>query len=104
MMIELALVFSAISLAFGLYEGLESIRRGRKKEVSSDTASLTTVIVKLESIGQGVSEIKSDLNNVKSDIQEVRERIIKVEESAKQAHRRIDSVEKRIEHDWCEEL
>ena len=104
MMVELAVVFSAISLVFGLYEGIESLRRGRKKDVSSDTASLTTVIVKLESIGQGVSEIKSDLNNVKGDIREMRELIIKVEESAKQSHRRIDSVEKRIEHDRCEDL
>ena len=34
---------------------------------------MTTVIVKLENIGDGVTEIKSDLKNIKDDIKEFRE-------------------------------
>jgi hypothetical protein len=34
------------------------------------------------------------MSNVKNDIKEDRERIIRVEESAKQAHKRLDSLEK----------
>lgn len=52
---------------------------------------MTTVIVKLESIGVGIAEIKSEMTNVKLDIKENRERIVKVEESAKSAHKRLDS-------------
>ena len=35
-----------------------------------------------------------DIKDVKSDIRENRERIIKAEESIKQAHRRIDEINK----------
>ena len=34
------------------------------------------------------------MTNVKNDIKESRERLIKVEESAKQAHKRLDALEK----------
>ena len=54
---------------------------------------MTTVIVKLESIGTGVSEIKSDMRNIKEDIVDLRERMIIVEQSVKSAHHRIDSIE-----------
>lgn len=54
---------------------------------------MTTVIVKLEAIGTGVSEIKSDIRNIKSDVQELRDRVIIVEQSVKSAHKRLDSFE-----------
>ena len=53
---------------------------------------MTTVIVKLENIGTGITEIKSEMTNVKNDIKEDRERLIRVEDSAKQAHKRLDEL------------
>ena len=100
MKIELAYALSAAGIIFGIYEGIKSLQRARNKDASEDAATLTTVIVKLESISQGVSEIKSDLCSVKSDIRESRERIIKTEESLKQAHKRIDMLEAQL---WSEE-
>ena len=94
MTIEVALLISGVSLAFGIYQGITNMRRNSKKDDQHDAAQLTTVIVKLENIGMGVAEIKSEMTNVKADIKESRERLIKVEESAKQAHKRIDALEK----------
>ncbi len=94
MTIEVALLISGVSLAFGIYQGITNIRRNSKKDDQHDAAQLTTVIVKLENIGIGIAEIKSEMSNVKADIKESRERLIKVEESAKQAHKRIDALEK----------
>ena len=95
MTVEVALLISGVSLAFAIYSGIANLKRNRSKDDKSDATEMTTVIVKLENIGTGITEIKSEMTNVKNDIKENRERIIKVEESAKQAHKRLDSIEKR---------
>lgn len=92
--IEVALLISAVSVAFGIYAGVANLKRNQKSDDKKDAAEITTVIVKLENIGNGITEIKNEISNVKNDIKEDRERIIRVEESAKQAHKRIDSLEK----------
>lgn len=73
MTIEIALVISIMSVVFGIYQGVCNLRRNARQDNQADTAQLTTVIVKLESIGDGVTEIKSDLKNIKDDIKEFRE-------------------------------
>ena len=93
MTIEVALLISGVSLAFGIYKGITNMRRNNKKDDQNEATQLTTVIVKLENIGIGITEIKSEMSNLKNDIKESRERLIKVEESAKQAHKRIDRLE-----------
>jgi len=92
--IEVALLISGVSVAFGIFAGISNLRRNQKLDDKRDATEMTTVIVKLENIGIGISEIKNEMTNVKSDIKESRERLIKVEESAKQAHKRIDTLEK----------
>jgi hypothetical protein len=88
-------VISLCSLLFAVYSGGISIKRGYKKDVSRETSELTTVIVKLEDISAGISEIKTDLSNVKGDIKEITERLIIAEESVKLAHRQIDELRKK---------
>lgn len=94
MTIEVALLISGCSLAFAVYQGVSNLKRNQRSDDKSEASQLTTVIVKLENIGTGISEIKSEMSNVKNDNKENRERIIKVEESAKQAHKRMDTCEK----------
>lgn len=93
MTIEVALLISGISVAFGVFAGISNLRRNQKLDDKRDATEMTTVIVKLENIGIGISEIKNEMINVKNDVKESRERLIKVEESAKQAHKRLDSLE-----------
>ena len=92
MTMEVALVISGISLAFGLYQGVSNLKRAEKHENKSEATQITAVIVKLETIGEGVNEIKADMRNIKNDIYEIRERLTKVEESAKSAHHRVDEM------------
>ena len=93
MTIEVAILISGISLAFGLFSGISNLKRNQKADDKNEASQLTTVIVKLENIGNGITEIKAEMTNVKNDLKETRERIIKVEESAKQAHKRLDTFE-----------
>lgn len=90
MTIEVALVISGVSLAFGLYSGIANMKRNSKTDTQQEATQLTTVIVKLENLGTGITEIKNELCNIKNDTRELRDRIIAVEQSAKQAHKRLD--------------
>ncbi len=92
--IEVALVISGFSVAFAVYQGITNMKRNQKADDKNEASQLTTVIVKLESIGNGITEIKSEMSNVKNDIKEDRERIVKVEESTKSAHKRLDNCER----------
>lgn len=90
MTIEIALLISGLSLAFGIYSGIVNMKRNSKNDTERDASQLTTVIVKLENLGMGIEEIKNELAGIKTDTRELRDRIIAVEQSAKQAHKRID--------------
>lgn len=95
MTIELALLISIVSVTFGVFSGVANMRRNSKTDDKREATQLTTVIIKLESIESGISEIKAEMRNVKQDVKDLSERIIRAEESCKQAHKRIDSVEKK---------
>jgi peptidoglycan hydrolase CwlO-like protein len=92
--IELALLFSGVSVAAALFFGISNLKRNEEKDAREEAAQMTTVIVKLETISNGVFEIKSELTAVKEDVKENGERLIRCEESVKQAHKRIDTCEK----------
>ena len=89
----ISIIISALSLITAVYVALSNSKRNDKHETKTDASEMTTVIVKLENINNGVTEIKSELKTVKSDIKEDHERIVRVEESTKQAHKRIDTIE-----------
>lgn len=95
MTIELTILISVISISFAIYSGVSNLKRNQKIDTKTDATEMTTVIVKLENIGNGISEIKTEMSNVKEDVKEIRERVIRVEESSKQAHKRIDTIEER---------
>lgn len=97
MTIELALVISAISLGFAIYQGVSNLKRNERQENKTEAAQTTAVIVKLESISEGVNEIKADIRGVKNEMNDFRERLTKAEESTKSSHRRIDTIEGKIQ-------
>lgn len=92
MTVEVALLISLVSVGFAVYSGIANLKRNGKKDTAEDAAQLTTVIVKLENINTGITEIKAEMKNVKSDVQELRDRLIVVEQSTKSAHKRLDGL------------
>ena len=89
---EWLVLLSAASLFFGIYSSLSAMKRNAKKDTRRDASDMAMVIVKLEDISMGISEIKSDLSNVKGDIKEITERLIVAEQSVKLAHRRLNEI------------
>jgi chromosome segregation ATPase len=93
MTIELALLVSVISVAFALYQGITNIKRNQKVDDKTDATQLTTVIVKLESIGNGITEIKNEINSIRKDSKDDHERIIRLEEAIRSDRERITRLE-----------
>ena len=83
MTIEVALLISGVSLAFGIYQGITNMKRNNRHDDRNDAAQLTTVIVKLENIGNDISEIKNDMRNVKDDMKDMNVRLVKMEQQVK---------------------
>ena len=78
-------IISALALLFSAYQFV----RASEKE---DTGQITTVLIKLENIAEGITEIKSDMRGVKEEVNSLRERVATVEASAKSAHKRLDMI------------
>lgn len=95
MRIELTVLVSVISALVGSLGTVLTLRRNKSVDDKKDATEMTTVIVKLESIGSGVSEIKSDLRNMREDVERLRERMVAVESSTKSLHKRVDRIEGR---------
>lgn len=96
------LIFSGLSFAFAVYQGVVNMKRDRSTDDKKEAVDMTTVIVKLEYIGTGISEIKADMQNTKDEMRQLRDRVIKAEDSIKSAHRRINELHfspEEVRHD-----
>lgn len=92
MTIEIALLISIVSVSFALFSGIKNMNRNDKKDNAEEITQMTTVVVKLENISNGVNEIKSDVRGVKTEMNDVRDRLTIVEQMAKSAHKRLDDM------------
>ena len=93
MVIDVPILISALSLLVAIIVAITSIRSRNASSDKQEASQITTLIVKLENIADGVNEIKSDMRNVKNDVQDLRDRLIVVEQSTKSAHHRLDGLE-----------
>lgn len=93
MVIDVPILISILGLTVSAVVFITSDRRNHKKDDQKEATEMTTLIVKLENIGNGVNEIKSDMRNMRADIQDLRDRLIIVEQSTKSAHHRLDGIE-----------
>lgn len=87
---NLPILISVGAFAFTIYQFL----RNANKE---GTTQITTILVKLENIANGIIEIKGEMKSIRDDLGELRERVSKVEASASSAHKRIDRMEGKEE-------
>lgn len=108
MSIEVGVLFSVISMVISVLgyqlnktnqeikrQQIESEKQSREKiEVKTDATREAVIETKLDNISNGVDNIRIDLKTNERQIGEVREWVTRVDESAKQAHKRLDSLEK----------
>lgn len=76
----------------GCIVGLAGWLRNHDTDNERETSNMTTVIVKLENIRVGISDLKLDLKRTAEDLKGIDRRLTVVEESVKQAHKRINEI------------
>ena len=81
------IAISVLSLLLAAYSFLS-------KNNKENTAELTTVIVKLENIGSGITDIKSEIASMKNDQKEDHDKLIKLEASVNTMWKRYDELKK----------
>jgi len=90
MTIEIGLLIAAVSLVIGYL----SYALNRSREIKSDGQQGAEMKAKLEYISKGVDDIRIDQKASERQMVSFGERITRVEESTKQAHKRMDTLEK----------
>lgn len=91
------ILISAMSLAFAIWTGTKTQKRTDSSEIREDAAKDQAVLIKLESIQEGMTEMKVEIRNYREEMQQTREQQIRNEESLKQLHKRVDKVEQLVE-------
>jgi septal ring factor EnvC (AmiA/AmiB activator) len=97
MQIELAILISIVSVVFSIFFGLKNNKRSDTKDIEERVRNDTKINVKLDNISQTTQDIKNEIASMRDDIKSHNDRIIKVEESVKQAHKRLDIMENRLD-------
>lgn len=72
----IALIISAISV-------IASMKRNNKKDNQEDAARMTTVIVKLENIGDDIKDVKTDVRELRGDMLNHTERLAAIEQKVR---------------------
>ncbi|AND06654.1 hypothetical protein COL26_30755 [Bacillus thuringiensis] len=90
MTVEIGLIIAIASALIGYF----SYSLNRSKEIKSDGQQGAELKAKLEYISKGVDDIRIDQKASERQMVAFGERITRVEESSKQAHKRLDNLEK----------
>jgi len=90
MTVEIGIVVAVL----GLVITYQAYQLNKTKEVKTDTQESAELKAELGYIRKGVDDIRIDLKANERQMIALGERVTRVEESAKQAHKRIDNLEK----------
>jgi len=90
MTVEIGIVVAVL----GLVISYQAYQLNKTKDVKTDTQESAELKAELGYIRKGVDDIRIDLKANEKQMVALGERITRVEESTKQAHKRIDSLEK----------
>lgn len=93
----LAIAVSFLSLCFAVWIGLKGDKRTDVKDVEARAKENATINVKLDDISGTTKEIKQDIISMNNEIRSQNDRLIRVEESAKQAHKRLDTLDLKLQ-------
>lgn len=96
---QLLTVLSIVSAICAIVFGYLAFVRNRDKDREGDAKADATVLTEIGYIKANTDEIKAEQKEQRKTNTEFVSRLTAVEESAKQAHKRIDSIEERERHE-----
>lgn len=92
-----AALISFLSLCFAVWIGLKGDRRTDTKDIEERAKENAKINFKLDEISGTTREIKNDISSMRDDIKDHNNKIIELESSVKQAHKRLDTMESRLD-------
>ncbi len=87
-------IISVLSALSGVLLGWLGFARTQKSQTHSEAAADALLRTDVEYIKRGVDEIRVEQRAQKKEFDVLTERVTRVEESAKQAHKRLDGLDK----------
>lgn len=87
-------VISAVGCILGMVFGLVALFRNKKSDDAKEGKEDGIVLTELGYIKAGVDDLKRDNREMRNEMQILQEKVTRVDESCKQAHKRIDKLEK----------
>ena len=96
MQIELGAMVGLAAAATGMLFGYLNYRRFCKKDVKDEGVSDGELKADINYIRRGVEDIRVDMKAQEMRFGELSERVTRVEESSKSAHKRIDTMEGKV--------
>ena len=87
-------IIGILGVAAAILFGALAFRRGQKADDKVESERLTRIESNVDYIKTTVDEIKNDQRDQRDEIGDISQRLTRVEESARQAHKRIDHLEK----------
>lgn len=99
-MTALEIILTVLTIASGLCAigfGYDKFARSRKKDDSEEGGIKATILSEIGYIKSGVDDIKDEQKEQRKTNTEFLERLTEVESSTKQAHKRIDGLEHRLD-------
>ena len=87
-------IIGAIGGIAGVIFGLASMFRNKKSDDKSEGKEDGIILTELGYIKAGVDDMKRDTREFRNEMQELHDRVVRNEESCKQAHKRIDGLQK----------
>lgn len=97
MQVDVGILFGIAGTVFGIAMAYLNWRRNSNMDLQLSATGQGELRTDIKYIKQGINDIKSDMRERDKEIGELSERVTRVEESSKQAHKRIDGIEKRLE-------
>lgn len=87
-------IIGILGVAAAIVFGALAFRRGQKADDQGESQRLTRIESKLDYITATVNEIKGEQRDQREEMGDFNTRLTRVEESTRQAHKRIDALNK----------
>ncbi len=91
---DLIALISAAAAIVSIVSLVVTLRRTGRKEIKEETADLGDMRNDLKYITRGVDDIRVEQRAQRDEMSRIAERVTRCEESGKQAHKRLDSLER----------
>lgn len=84
-----------ISVVISFFTFKKNGNKEVETDITEDVRRDTILTTKMDMVIAGNGELKNEIRGINNKFDKVNERLARVEESSKQAHKRLDSIEKK---------